>query len=225
MSLMNEAKAPGRNQQWLILGVVAVAVVAFVIILAVSMNTNVASGLDFFGLPQQRLEDGGFVIGNPEAKVTIVEFADYACSHCIDYKPIVDRFIEEYVVTGKAKYELRVFPTAGGQMTVFTGTIAACLDEQKPGAFWAAGEKFYQKAVSGQYDQNVARTVTQELGLDYSAALKCSESNNMIVTNVQLGQGIGVRGTPAVAVRFNGGTPQLSGESYEQLVAAVAAGG
>jgi protein-disulfide isomerase len=34
------------------------------------------------GIPFERLEDGGFVLGDPAAPITIVEFADFLCSHC-----------------------------------------------------------------------------------------------------------------------------------------------
>src|SRR5215207_4842489 len=36
-------------------------------------------------LHRERLSDGGFIIGDPDAPITIVEFADWACPHCQDY--------------------------------------------------------------------------------------------------------------------------------------------
>gem|GEM_PF-6126817 len=42
----------------------------------------------FASLPQSRTEDGGFVVGKPEAPITIVEFVDYACPHCQTYRPV-----------------------------------------------------------------------------------------------------------------------------------------
>src|SRR4029077_4194167 len=46
--------------------------------------------------------DGGFRMGNPEAKIAIVEYGSLTCSHCrhfaeTAYKPL----ISEYVRTGK----------------------------------------------------------------------------------------------------------------------------
>ena len=172
-----------------------------------------------------RLADGGFVLGNPDAPVTIVEFADYGCPHCQQYKPTIDRFIDEYVKTGKAKYEFRIFPTAGGQLTYFIGQIAVCLENQRTGAFWTAGEMFYQKAMRGLYNENTAREVTQEMGLDYSTALECARTQNQVQTDVDLGQRLGVQGTPTVLARFGNNDPTIIGEQYTDLQAAVEMGG
>ena len=52
--------------------------------------------------------DGGFRIGNPKAKVVLVEYGSLACPHCrhfeeTGYKPLVDN----YVRSGKVSYEFR----------------------------------------------------------------------------------------------------------------------
>ena len=58
----------------------------------------------FADIPQSRTEDGAFVLGDPDAPVTIVEFADFMCPHCQAYQTTVNRFIEQYVATGQAKF-------------------------------------------------------------------------------------------------------------------------
>ena len=77
--------------------------------------------------------DGGFVLGNPNAPITMIEFADFACPHCQEYHPMITQFLADYVVTGKAKFEYRVFPTAGGQLSEYTGQLLECAEEQKAG--------------------------------------------------------------------------------------------
>lgn len=52
--------------------------------------------------------DGGFRMGNPAAKVKLVEYGSLACPHCrhfeeTGYKPLV----QNYVRTGKVSYEFR----------------------------------------------------------------------------------------------------------------------
>lgn len=221
----------------LIFGVVIVAVVAFVAIFLISNNqpSSFLSEGELSNIPQERLADGGFVLGDPNARVTVIEFADYACSHCHEYKPTIDRFINEYVKTGKARFEYRVFPTAGGDTTVFFGTIAVCMEEQKKGAYWLASDLFTQKAIQGNYGQNTGREVATEIGVDYNQALGCSQNQEQVNTDRQLGATIGVHGTPAVAVRigdsapqwitFNGRTYDQGGPPFEALVFAVTLGG
>jgi protein-disulfide isomerase len=58
--------------------------------------------------------DGGFVMGNPKARINIVEYGSLTCPHCrhfaeTAYKPLVS----EYVRTGKASYEFRSFVLNG----------------------------------------------------------------------------------------------------------------
>jgi protein-disulfide isomerase len=53
---------------------------------------------------------GGFLMGNPNAAVKIVEFGSMTCPHCAEFdaegvKPLIDK----YVKTGKVSYEFRNF--------------------------------------------------------------------------------------------------------------------
>jgi protein-disulfide isomerase len=54
--------------------------------------------------------EGGFRMGNPKAKIAVVEYGSLTCPHCRHFaetamKPLLDR----YVRTGKASYEFRSF--------------------------------------------------------------------------------------------------------------------
>lgn len=211
-----------QDRSMLTFGIIIVlAVVAAVVIILISSNKPVSTGgtVTLAEIPDSRQADGGFVKGESTAPITIVEFADYACSHCQEYKPTIDQFIKDFVSTGKAKFEYRVFPTAGGQITGFFGTLAACMDEQKQGAFWDAGELFTQKAEQGNYGEKTAQEVASAIGVDYNKALACAQNNTQVQTDVALGESLGVNGTPAVAVRYKDGTLQwitYQGQTYNR---------
>ncbi len=149
------------------------------------------------------------LLGDPNATVTIVEFLDYGCPHCVVYQPTIRDFIRDYVRTGKAKFEARIFPTRGGATTVFVGNVVACLEDQQTGAFWAAQEILYQMAEQGEYDEKTASVVTQRLGLDYDQALQCSIDQTQVQTNVELANQFGASSTPTVMVRYDGGDPKF----------------
>ncbi len=52
-----------------------------------------------------------FILGNPEAKVTIIEYASLSCNHCAKFHiNTLPKIIENYVDTGKAKIIFRDFP-------------------------------------------------------------------------------------------------------------------
>ena len=208
---------PKKRQQVIIISsIVVIAVIAAIVLIAVSGQTT-ASTIDFASIPQSRTEDGAYVLGNADAPVTIVEFADFACPHCQEYRHTMDQFIQEQVATGNAKFEFRLFPTTGGAMTEFAGRVAQCAEDQEAGSFWRAYDLFYQLAESGQYSDQMGRIVAERLDLDYSQILNCTSSANQVTTDVALGRRVGVGGTPAVLIRYGNGDPvfiNFGGQTY-----------
>lgn len=52
--------------------------------------------------------EGGFLMGNPQAKVRLVEIASLACPHCREFDETgVDPLINNYVKNGQVSYEVR----------------------------------------------------------------------------------------------------------------------
>jgi protein-disulfide isomerase len=169
---------------------------------------------EYADLPQWRQPDGGFVLGDPEARFTIVEFLDYACPHCQYYVPVREQIIDELVRTGEANYEVRVFPTAGGQLTAFVGQVVACLEDQREGSFWAAQDMLFDMAVNGKFNETTAETVADKLGLDYDKALGCAAEHaevgdGQLVVDVELASNLGVQATPTIMLREEDGVPQF----------------
>ncbi len=163
----------------------------------------------FASLPQTRQEDGAFVVGQPDAPITVIEFIDYACPHCQAYRPVIDAVLMQYLPTGQMKYELRLFPTAGGQTSYFVDQFAECAEEQRAGTFWQAYDMLYQLATSGEYDLNAGKRMSSRFELDYDQMVACVDGAKQVGTDIQFGQDQGVTGTPAVMVRYADGAPQF----------------
>jgi protein-disulfide isomerase len=54
--------------------------------------------------------DGGFMMGNPAAKVKLIEFASLTCPHCGAFnREAVPQLIANYVKPGLVSYEVRTF--------------------------------------------------------------------------------------------------------------------
>ena len=54
--------------------------------------------------------EGGFVMGNPNAGVKLVEYGSYTCPHCEEFAKVgAPELIEKYVKTGQVSYEYRNF--------------------------------------------------------------------------------------------------------------------
>ena len=55
-------------------------------------------------------EEGGFVMGNPNAPVKLVEFASFTCSHCAAFSAEgAPEVVDKYVKTGQVSFEIRNF--------------------------------------------------------------------------------------------------------------------
>ncbi len=156
-------------------------------------------------IPFSRTVDGAPVLGNPDAPITIVEFADFACPHCQRYRATMQQFIDEFVVTGRAQYEFRHFPTAGGEMTAYVGNINSCFEDQQPGVFWPLHDAIYEQAVDEHYDTRMLRQLARRFDLSYRDALTCmSENEGELQTDIDrdLAYSLDVGGTPAIRVRY-----------------------
>ncbi|HYO88637.1 MAG TPA: thioredoxin domain-containing protein, partial [Candidatus Limnocylindrales bacterium] len=209
-----------RNRGLVLLGgIVLIAIAAIAVVVLVSNNEVAATTLDVSQIPFSRGEDGAFILGDPDAPVTIIEFADFACPHCVDYERTIEQFITQYVATGQARLEYRMFPTAGGDLTRFAGQIAECADQQRPGAFWEAYVLLYQMARTGQYNQDLGQKVATQLDLNYAEILNCSTTAQQVATDVAFGRARSISGTPAVMVRFGDGAAQyitINGQTYDR---------
>lgn len=179
-------------------------------------------------LPQWRTEDGAFVIGPEDAPFTLVEFADWACPHCITYEQdTIETFLRDYVATGQAAFEFRPFPTAGGDTTVAAAQIVECAETLQPGAFWSSYVTLYDMAAAGVYSvDTILQTLTSRLGITREDLVNCAvnwtqnnEKPMQIQTDYAFAQAAGVTGTPSVLVRFNGGEAQpleWEGQTWSQ---------
>ncbi|MGQ9888948.1 MAG: DsbA family protein [Aggregatilineales bacterium] len=173
---------------------------------------------DFSAVPQSRTDDGGFVLGSPDAPVTIVEFSDYLCGHCQAYESVVRQFIAEYVLTGKARFEYRFFPVIDQQWSPLLARMTECSELLVPGSFWKAHTIMFDLAAEGLSGVTPFIFATRA-GLDYNEMVTCVRTANQVATDAQVGQAAGITGTPAVRVRFGDGEIEvitLNGQAYDR---------
>ena len=132
-----QTAASARRLNPVVVAIIAIAAVtiALVAIVVSTNNTPVASLDAYDNIQQSRLADGGFVIGSPDAPITIVEFADFACPHCQDYSSTMKQLVEDYVATGMARLEYRMFVSAADPVYgPYTAQLAECAENQREGA-------------------------------------------------------------------------------------------
>ena len=75
---------------------------------------------------------GDHALGNPGAKVTVVEYASVTCPTCANWDMTVwPDFREKYVDTGKVRYVFREFPTPPEDLANAGHLLANCAGEDK----------------------------------------------------------------------------------------------
>jgi protein-disulfide isomerase len=83
--------------------------------------------------------DGGFVMGNPKAKVTLVEYGSLACPHCRAFAATATKPLKEgYIRSGKVRFEFRNFILNGYDLSA--SVIARCAG---PSRFFPAAEAYF----------------------------------------------------------------------------------
>lgn len=203
---------PMQQRNMLLIGIIAViAVVAAIVIILLSSQGGLSSAqINYTDIQYERLPDGGFVLGDPDASVTVVEFADFACPHCQEYAPTMHQFVENYVLTGQARFEYRMFISGADPINGrYTAQLAECADTLQPGSFWQAHDILFELGNRGRFNQTTARTLADRMGLTYSDLLSCAGDASQFETDVQFGRNLNVQSTPTIMVRINGGTPQF----------------
>lgn len=198
-----------KTQQRVIIGGIVGAVVVMFIAILLLARPNVAA-FDYEGIPAERTEDGAFILGSPDAPVTIVAWEDFLCNHCQDYQPELKRFFEDYVATGLARFEFRMLPISQQSQFVFQLVECAAVVQDDPAAFWPAHDAMFAMTTTGTFD---GADFAQEIGVPYSELLDCAEEANQYTIDqaaANAGNLAGqITGTPAVGWRLNGGPVRL----------------
>ena len=167
-------------------------------------NENVAAlndaRADLEGIPRD-----GNVLGAADAPVTLVQYEDFQCPHCLRYAAEQEPFlVEEYVRPGLLRIEFRHFPVVGAESTTAArGSVCAAAQDR----FWEyanrlfaiqAGEDFRRDG--GAFGEPALTALAGELGLDegaFAACLADPATLGAVEDDHAAGREIGFQGTPA----------------------------
>ncbi len=147
-----------------------------------------------------QLEEDDPVLGNPEAKVAVVEFTDYQCPYCSKYHTqTFPGLKKEFVDTGKVQYVLRDFPLGFHAKAKGAAIAANCAGKQDK--YWEMNDQLFAK--QKELSDDLYAQSAQSLGLDmdkFGACLKETTQGDEVTADFTAGQQIGVRGTPTFFV-------------------------
>ena len=204
-----ETPAPRRSSLTPFYAVLGLVLLVGLGLLASRMKKGTQEGANQ-GVPVQLTPDQlqrvhGISLGRDDAPITIYEFADFQCPHCAQFAAFIEPLIRQNLVdTGKARYVFYEFPL-GFKWSFLSARAGRCANEQ--GKFWDFHGLIFARQQQWAFEQDAAaqfveysRTIP---GLDAGKFEQCVRSDRFqreVSESLQLGQSLGVGGTPTLFV-------------------------
>jgi len=177
----------------------------------------------YAGIPQR-----GIRLGDTDAPATLVEIADLQCPFCAQYsREALPSIVDDYVRTGKLRYELQIRSFLGRDSVRAAGAAAAAADQNLMYQFSDLFFRDQGPENSGYADDDFIRGVASQVeGLDVEAVVAAADdplAQPAVRRAEQFARDLGSTATPDFYVRrgdrLTPVTPQ--GTSPEAYAAAI----
>lgn len=170
------------------------------------------------GQHEKSIEDDDPFEGNPEAKVVIVEFADFECPYCGSfYRLVLPLLREKYIANGKVKLVYRDFPLPGHANARKFAEAAECADEQ--GSFWKMHNALFES--QGRVNVESLKQYGMNMGLDLARFSECLDSGKYaaeIEDDRVDGTKLGVSATPTFFIHGKKLIGAQPFSAFEQMI-------
>ncbi len=202
-------KKEQRNKILIVGGLVVVALVlGAIIILPGLVNANTPVGEIVQITPVAYPQADGRALGPTDAKVVVEAYEDFQCIACEGYsKSIEPLVIQNYVETGKIRYEFRHYPFLDDRSSIKESDQAAnasmCASDQ--GRFWDYHDILFANfgEGAGAYTDRRLAAYAEAIGLDmaaFNACYKDEKFDDVIQQDMADATSLGVSGTPTIFV-------------------------
>ena len=142
----------------------------------------------------------GYLLGRPDAPVTMVEFTDLQCPFCNRFATATfDQLKKDYIDTGKVRFISRDFPLDFHPQAKPAAVASRCAGEQ--GKYWELRMTLVKNA--SQLSPAMIASQAAALKLDMKAFEACSKGTQFdeaITRDLTEGAGFEVSGTPTFFV-------------------------
>jgi len=231
--LQAESAAGGgeRRTRLLQMGAAAVFLAVVAVVVLIVVNSGDSEGGDasnlkdvgsvgklFEGIPQNGLQ-----LGQPDAKVELIEYGDLQCPVCKGFaEEILPPVIESQVRAGDLKVTFRNFTIIGPQSTP-AGAAALAAGEQGKG--WEFLELFYHNQGpenAGYADDQFLTAIAKAVGVEDIEKFDRERKSDKLVEEVERtteqAETLGMTGTPSLAIEgpATSGLELLSSPSSSQ---------
>jgi protein-disulfide isomerase len=132
--------------------------------------------------PARKLPPPGRTLGNPDARVTLVVYADFQCPYSRQFaREALPRLAAEYIQSGKISFTYKYFPVIDeGRIgeSHWAAYAAECANEQDK--FWNYHDKLYAEqrgANVGAFTRDNLKQYASALKLDQAQFNQCLDSD------------------------------------------------
>lgn len=136
------------------------------------------------------------VVGNPKGKITVVEFFDYQCPHCVDMTPVLEEIVKN---NPDVRIIFKEFPIRG-PVSEFAARAALAANEQ--GKYFEF-HKGLMTTKTQPLTQDEIIEIAKSVGVDTTKltdTMKGTKVNDKLKQNYQLAQKLQLMGTPALFI-------------------------
>jgi thiol-disulfide isomerase/thioredoxin len=136
-------------------------------------------------------------MGNPEAKITVTEFAEFKCPYCLSLSPLLKRLVEES--NGNVRFFFKHFPLKSHQGSALASQAAQAAHRQEK--FWEMYDRLFSDMNRHGMEDLIRHA--SELGLDvekFKSDLEDPALISIIERDKMEGIGANVTGVPTLFI-------------------------
>ena len=183
------------------LGIPAIIGILFGMLMITSFDRTVD---DLMILNKENLLNGSTILGNPNAKISIIEFGDYQCTFCYKFHDdTMEKIYEKYVKTGDVNFIYKDFPL-NGEASILASEASYCAQQQ--GHFWEYHDLIYDNWAgenTGWITNKALSGFAKDLGLNLEKFNLCMDNSifrQKVLDNEQFGVKINIDATPSFLI-------------------------
>jgi len=156
-----------------------------------------------------------FAIGTTTPRITIVEFADFACPHCFASFSVIRELAARNSDT--VRYVYRDFP-ATNENSYILALAAHCAGEQ--GKFWPMHDQLFLN--QGVNTLTELTALALRIGVKQIPFVTCvreEQTGEAVLTNYDEGKALGVSGTPTWFINGERIEGEIPAETFRKVIA------
>ncbi|MGB0920566.1 MAG: DsbA family protein [Alphaproteobacteria bacterium] len=164
---------------------------------------------------------GEATFGDPNAPVTVIEYASMTCSHCGGFHNTTYKQVKEaYIDTGKVKFVFRPFPFDGAALRA--SMLASCSGPSRYEAFTSVIFAQQSQWAASQDPIGELKKIARLGGMSGAAFDQCMQNEalakSIVATRKTGADDFGVRATPSFIIEGKLHSGALSFEQFEEAL-------